>query len=92
MIKSWQHKGLEAFFFSGSRAGIRPDHASRLQRQLTRLDAADSPQDMNVPGWHLHVLAGALAGYYAVKVNGNWRLTFRFEGTDAVLVDYRDYH
>ncbi|KWK74479.1 Killer protein [Burkholderia ubonensis] len=88
MIKSWQHKGLEAFFLSGSKAGIRPDHAPRLGRQLARLDLASAPLDMNVPGWRFHRLEGALVGHYAVSVNGNWRLTFRFDGPDAVLVDY----
>jgi toxin HigB-1 len=92
MIKSWKHKGLEEFFVSGSKAGVRPDHASKLQRQLARLDEAKSPQDMNVPGWKLHGLEGRLVGHYAVTVNGNWRITFKFEGTDAVLVDYQDYH
>jgi len=47
---------------------------------------------MNVPGWGLHPLTAELAGHYAVSVNGNWRLTFTFEGEDAVLVDYQDYH
>ncbi|HEV3104812.1 MAG TPA: type II toxin-antitoxin system RelE/ParE family toxin [Trinickia sp.] len=92
MIKSWRHKGLEAFFFSGHKSGIRPDHASKLRRQLARLDVAKTPQDMNVPGWKFHGLEGALVGHYAVKVNGNWRMTFTFDGTDAVLVDYQDYH
>ncbi|MGU7783397.1 type II toxin-antitoxin system RelE/ParE family toxin [Burkholderia sp. PU8-34] len=92
MIKSWQHKGLEAFFMNGSKAGIRPDHAPRLRRQLARLDVASQPLDMNVPGWRFHGLAGGLEGHYAVSVSGNWRLTFRFEGPDAVLVDYQDYH
>ncbi|CAE6697858.1 Endoribonuclease HigB [Paraburkholderia aspalathi] len=92
MIKTFDHKGLQAFFETGSRAGIRPDHASKLRRQLDHLDDAQSPQDMNVPGWRLHPLNGPLEGHYAVSVNGNWRLTFRFEGTDAVLVDYQDYH
>ncbi|KVD90877.1 Killer protein [Burkholderia stagnalis] len=92
MIKSWQHKGLEAFFRNGSKAGIRPDHAPRLRRQLARLDAAGAPLDMNVPGWRFHRLEGSLAAHYAVSVNGNWRLTFRFEGPDAVLVDYQDDH
>jgi proteic killer suppression protein len=92
MIKSWRHKGLEEFFYSGSRSGVRPDHASKLKRQLAQLNVAQSPQDMNVPGWKLHELEGRLAGHYAVKVNGNWRITFKFEGTDAVLVDYQDYH
>ncbi|KWB42938.1 type II toxin-antitoxin system RelE/ParE family toxin [Burkholderia ubonensis] len=90
MIKSWQHKGLEAFFLSGSKAGIRPDHAPRLGRQLARLDLASAPLDMNVPGWRFHQLEGSLVGHYAVSVsvNGNWRLPFRFDGPDAVLVDY----
>jgi proteic killer suppression protein len=48
--------------------------------------------DMNVPGWGLHVLAGNLAGRYAASVSGNWRLTFSFDGGDAVLIDYHDYH
>jgi toxin HigB-1 len=91
MIKSWRHKGLEEFFVSDSKAGIRPDHASKLKRQLSRLDEARSPQDMNVPGWKLHELEGALAGHYAVKVNGKWRMTFKFDGTDVILVDYQDY-
>ncbi|KAF1025917.1 MAG: Endoribonuclease HigB [Burkholderia plantarii] len=92
MIKSWRHKGLEAFFLTGSRAGIRPDHAAKLRRQLLRLEAAHSPDDMHVPGWRCHTLSGALAGYGSVRVSGNWRLTFTFEGDDAVLVDYQDYH
>jgi proteic killer suppression protein len=92
MIKSFQHKGLQAYFETGSKAGIRPDHAQRLSRQLIRLDTATEPADMNLPGWRLHPLSGSLSGHYAVTVNGNWRLTFRFEGGDAVLVDYQDYH
>jgi len=47
---------------------------------------------MNLPGWHLHQLQGDLAGHWSVKANGNWRMTFCFEGEDAILVDYRDYH
>lgn len=67
-------------------------HAKRLRLQLTTLAAAVGPQGMNQPGWHLHRLTGTLAGHWAVNVNGNWRLTFTFEGQDAVLVDYQDYH
>ena len=92
VIKTFQHKGFAAFFEKGSKAGIRPDHASKLARQLRRLDEAASPSDMNIPGWRMHPLSGALAGHYAVWVSGNWRLTFAFEGAHAVLVDYQDYH
>lgn len=89
MIKTFRHKGLQAFFETGTKAGIQPHHAPRLTRQLTRLDIAASPDDMNVPGWKLHSLS---TGHWSVWVNGNWRMTFLFEGVDVVLVDYQDYH
>jgi proteic killer suppression protein len=92
MIKSFLHKGLEQFFETGRKSGIQPHHASKLRRQLARLDVARGAADMNVPGWRLHPLTGGLAGHYSVTVDGNWRMTFRFEGEDAVLVDYLDYH
>ena len=92
MIKTFRHKGVERFFLSGTKAGIQTAHATRLARQLQRLDVARRPQDMNIPGWRLHPLKGDLAGHWAVAVSGNWRLTFAFDGEDAVLVDYRDYH
>lgn len=92
MIKSFRHKGLQAFFERGTKAGIRPDHAPKLSRFLARLDVASGAPDMNVPGWGWHGLSDDLKGHWAVSVNGNWRMTFTFEGTDAVLVDYMDYH
>jgi proteic killer suppression protein len=92
MIKTFLHKGLQAFFETGSKAGIQPHHAARLSRQLIRLDLAANPEAMNVGGWRFHALTGLLAGHYSVAVDGNWRLTFRFDGGDAVLVNYQDYH
>jgi len=92
MIESFLHQGLQAFFESGSTAGIPPQHAGRLARRLAALDAADGPQDMNRPGWGLHPQPHDPAGHYAVWVSGFWRLSFRFEGSDAVLVNYQDFH
>jgi proteic killer suppression protein len=92
VIRSFRHAGLEKFFKTGSKAGIQPAHARRLRDQLLRLNDAADPLDMGFPGWNLHSLQGDLAGHWSVKVNGNWRITFRFEGHDAILVDYRDYH
>lgn len=92
MIKSFRHKGVEKFFLTGSKAGIQAKHAAKLEVQLTTLNDARTPQNMNVPAWRLHPLSGEFAGHWAVWVNGNWRLTFKFEGEDAVLVDYQDYH
>ncbi|QJD28852.1 type II toxin-antitoxin system RelE/ParE family toxin [Methylococcus geothermalis] len=92
MIKSFRHKGLQAFFESGAKTGIQADHADKLGRQLAVLNAARTSDEMNLPGWRLHPLKGNRTGLWAVKVSGNWRLTFGFEGEDAVLVDYQDYH
>lgn len=89
MIKTFRHKGLQEFFETGRKAGIQPHHAPKLGRQLVRLDVAQSPVDMNVPGWRLHQLS---TGPWSVWVNGNWRMTFVFEGENAALVDYQDYH
>ena len=92
MIKSFRHPGIEKFFRTGSKAGIQPKHADKLRVQLFALDNAKRPSDMNAPGWKLHTLAGALKDHSAIWVSGNWRLTFKFEGEDTVLVDYQDYH
>ena len=92
MIKSFRHKGVERFFLHGSRSGIQAQHAAKLSRQLQRLDVARHSGDMNIPGWNLHPLKGELEGHWSVGVNGNWRLTFMFEGEDVVRVDYQDYH
>ncbi|MDD2815990.1 MAG: type II toxin-antitoxin system RelE/ParE family toxin [Thiotrichaceae bacterium] len=97
MIKTFQHKGLEAFFRDGNpayenTAGIQHKHADKLKRLLSRLNVSAHPEDMNLPGSNLHQLKRNLKGHYAVSVSGNWRLTFKFEGKDVILVDYQDYH
>jgi toxin HigB-1 len=92
VIRSFRHAGLEKLFRDGSKAGVNPAHAEKLRDQMATLNRATSPHGMNVPGWNLHPLRKELTGHWAVKVSGNWRLTFRFQGTDAILVDYQDYH
>ncbi len=92
MILSFAHKGLEEFFNTGSKRGIKPEHAMKLERILDKLAASKSPHDMNLPGYRLHELSGGKTGTWAVSVSGNWRVTFRFKGENAVKVDYKDYH
>ena len=79
-------------FDSGSTAGIQQNHSKRLKLILSNLDQAESPNDMDLPGLKLHELKGDRKGIWSVKVNGNWRVTFRFEGRDAEIVNYEDYH
>ncbi len=92
MIMGFKHKGLERFFIQGNKAGIQAKHAERLRLILGRLQSSTHPQDMNLPGLGLHELSGERQGDWAVKVSGNWRVTFRFIGKDADAVDYEDYH
>jgi proteic killer suppression protein len=92
MIKSFRHKGLEAFFKTGSKAGIQPAHGPKLRRILGVLDQARGPHQMNLPGFKLHPLGGDLEGFWSVWVSGNWRVIFQFDSEDAELVDYLDYH
>jgi proteic killer suppression protein len=92
MIKSFRHKGLQRFFETGNKSVIQAAHASKLRLQLAALDQAVKPEDLSAPSWALHPLKGEMKGHWTLAVNGNWRMVFAFEGEDAVLVDYRDYH
>jgi len=91
-IKSFRHKGLERFFVSGTTRGINSKHARKLENRLDRLDAAICPEDMNLPGYRLHPLEPRKTDRWAVDISGAWRLTFEFDGVDAVIVDYEQYH
>lgn len=92
VIKSFRHKGLRRFFEVGSTSGIRADHAKRLRFQLAALDTAQSIADMNIPGFRLHPLKGAMHGRWSISVSGNWRITFEFRESNAYVLDYEDYH
>ncbi len=92
MIRSFRHKGLERFFKKGDHRGIIAKTEMRTERILDRLDTSLRPEDMNIPGYRFHPLTGNRKGIYAVTVTGNWRITFRFSGEDAIDVDLEDYH
>ncbi len=92
MIRGFRHKGLARFFETGSQSGIQPQHAERLRLILGRLNVSTAPEDMGLPGLGLHPLKGDRKGTWAVKVSGNWRVTFVFTAKDADHVNYEDYH
>lgn len=92
MIQSFQHKGLRLFFETDNPAKLQPHHVEKIRRILYRLDEAETIDDMNMVGWGLHALSGNYKGFWSVKVNGNWRIIFRFENAHAYDVDYLDYH
>ena len=92
MIKSFNHKGLEKFYESGSTKGIQANHAKELRMQLSSLDTAQSINDMDIPGYRLHQLTGNRRGIWTISVNANWRLTFEFEEGNIYILNYEDYH
>lgn len=92
MILSFKHKGLERFYRTGSTSGIQAKHADKLRRILARLDVAQTSNDMDLPSYALHPLKHDLLGHWSVKVNGNWRVTFKIENNHAEIVNYQDYH
>ena len=92
MIKRFSHKGLRRLFEAGVASGIQPQHATRLRQILALLETADSIGDMDLPGLSLHELKGKRKGTYAVKVSGNWRVTFKIDNGDILDVNYEDYH
>lgn len=92
MIKSFRHTGLKRFCETASASGIQPHHAKRRRMQLVALDTAASVDDMDIPGFKLHLLKGSDKGRWSIWVNGNWRITFEFRDGHAFVLDYEDYH
>jgi proteic killer suppression protein len=92
MIKSFRHKGLRRLYETGSTSGVQDSHAKRLRMQLAALDTAQAVEDMDIPGFRLHPLKGAMRGRWSISVNGNWRITFEFQDGNAYVLDYEDYH
>ena len=92
MILGFRHKGLERLFEKGDRGQVSPKLIAKVERVLARLDEAKEPRDMDLPGFGLHPLKGSRAGYWSVRVSGNWRITFCFEGQNIKDVDLIDYH
>lgn len=92
MIRSFKHRGLKRLYERDDRSGIRPDLLDMVEDILARLDEADTPQSLNLPGYRRHPLKGELKGFWSVAVRANWRIIFRFQGKDAFDVELMDYH
>lgn len=92
MIVGFRHKGLERLYQDGSKKGVQAAHAPKLLRILSTLDVAQAPDDLSIPSFRTHRLKGDLAGHWSIRVNGNWRVTFRLIENDIEIVDCQDYH
>jgi proteic killer suppression protein len=92
MIQSFRHRGLRRLYEAGTRRYLRADQVNKIERILARLDEADEVSNMDLPGFRLHPLRGDRAGFWAVTVQANWRIIFRFQAGHAYDVDLVDYH
>ena len=88
----FRHGGLRRYWERGDASRLNPDHVARINRLLDDLAAASRPEQLGLPGLRLHQLTGGRRGTWSVRVSGNWRLTFRFVGGEAVDIDLEDYH
>ena len=92
MIRKFKHKDLKELFETGKTKGVNPQHITRLRQIIALLETAETLEDMDLPGLKLHELKGQRKGTWAVSVSGNWRVTFKIQGTDTYDVNYQDYH
>jgi proteic killer suppression protein len=92
VIESFKSKALKRYWTKGDASKIRPDWLNTVRIILSRLDTARGPNEMDFPGFDFHPLKGNRKGEYAVKVSGNWRITFSWSGENATDVNLEDYH
>ena len=92
MIRSFRSKALRRFAEQGDTSKLIVPNVQRIEAVLSRLDGSMAPEDMNVPGFRFHGLKGKSKGRFTVDASGNWRITFGWEGKDAIDVDLEDYH
>lgn len=94
MIKNFAHKGLQKFLESGDTSGIPAVQSKKIKVILELLDEIVEPNGAAFPGSNFHPLKGNRKGEYAVSVNGNYRITFRFDKRTKYVLDvnYEDYH
>ncbi|MEB3219761.1 MAG: type II toxin-antitoxin system RelE/ParE family toxin [Nostocales cyanobacterium 94392] len=92
MIQTFKSKALENLFRENSNKGVPANLEKKIRIRLEVIDAALIVDDIRLPGYDLHELKGDRKGTWAVKVSGNWRITFSFEDGDAYDVNLEDYH
>ena len=92
MIGSFRSNALSRYWTRGQDKGLRPEWRDKVQLILSRLDVIGRPQEMDIPGFEFHALKGEQRGRFAVWVSRNWRVTFGWDGTNAIGVDLEDYH
>ncbi len=92
MIRSFRSRALRRLWEKGEVKQLPAERLERIRLFLDKLDAAAEPEALNTPGAGFHRLSGNNKGRYAISVSANWRITFAFQGEDAIEIDFEDYH
>lgn len=92
MIRSVQSRSLRKFAEDGDASKLSVQNPAPVRRILLALEKARIPEAVNMPGLRFHSLRSGSKGRHAVDASGNWRITFAWDGEDAVDVDLEDYH
>jgi toxin HigB-1 len=90
VIRTFRSKALRVYFETGKSGGLSVQNVARVGRMLRVLDDATRPEHLNLPGYRFHALHGERR--WSIRVTGNWRITFGWDGADAVELDLEDYH
>ena len=94
-IRNVVHKGLRRFIENDDAAGLQPAVIEKVRRIVTFLQDMESEEEIEtVPSWKAHLLTGGRKGTWSLFVTKNWRITFRIDETEIVIIDldYEDYH
>ena len=93
MIVSFGDKEGEKIFNLAFSRKIPREIQERAYHKLVAIHAAESLDNLrNPPGNRLESLRGDLAGFESIRINNQWRIVFRSEGSHATDVKITDYH
>ncbi len=92
MIGTFRSKSLRLLWEKNDASGVNPNALARIKRILSILDAAENIRDIDVPGFRFHALKGFRPTRYSMRVTGNWRVTFEWDGKTADAIELEDYH
>jgi proteic killer suppression protein len=93
MIKTFADRETQQLFTTGKSRRLPPDLVKRAVRRLEYIDLANELSGLKVPPSNrLHALKDDREGQYAISINDQWRICFRFMAGDAYDVEITDYH
>ena len=93
MIRSFACRETERLFNDETARRLPANIQHVARRKLVMLNQARQLDDLrSPPGNRLEALKGDRKGQHSIRINGQWRVCFRWQGEDAFEVEIVDYH